>query len=160
MVATDQMNLAELHLLQGDLTAAEALLLEATTQLDELADPARQGSALSLLGRVRLQRGSAVEAEAMQRDALKLTWEHYDLPSTAGVLDALAETAAIAGDQDLGRELLHASEQLRIRSGLKRLPQYTRRLTGLLGELYLDTINPAEAPAKVIERVIYRGLRR
>ncbi len=160
MVATDQMNLAELHLLQGDLTAAEALLLEATTQLDELADPARQGSALSLLGRVRLQRGSAVEAEAMQRDALKLTWEHYDLPSTAGVLDALAETAAIAGDQDLGRELLHASEQLRIRSGLKRLPQYTRRLTGLLGELCLDTINPAEAPAKIIERVIYRGLRR
>jgi hypothetical protein len=139
---------------------AEAMLLQAMAQLTELADPARQGSALSLLGRARLQQGLAVDAAAMQRDALKLVWENHDLPATAGVLDALAETAATMRDQDLGRELLRASEQLRLKSGLKRLPQYTSRLTALLGEISLDPIDGAQAPKKTIERVIYRGLRR
>jgi predicted ATPase len=160
MVATDQMNLAELLLLQGDTVTAEAMLLEATAELANIADPARQGSALNLLGRARLAQGHAAEAEAMQRDALKLTWENRDLSATAGVLDALAETAAAVGNRELGHELLLASEQLRLKSGLIRLPQYTRRLTEALGGFRRNTADGAPAPEKTIERVIYRGLRR
>lgn len=160
MVATDQMNLAELLMLQGDTESAEALLLEATTQFAEIADPARQGSALGLLGRASLQRSLAVEAEAMQKDALKLTWEHQDLAATAGVLDALAETAVTKGDHALGRELLSASEQLRLKSGLKRLPQYTRRLTDLFAEARPAAASCTRSPNETIERVIYRGFRR
>lgn len=160
MVATDQMNLAELLLLQSDPESAEALLLEATATFDDLGDPARQGSALGLLGRSRLARGLVIEAEAMQKDALKLTWENRDIPATAGVLDALAETAAASANPDLGRELLMASDQLRLQSGLMRLPEHTRRLTALLGSLSRNSPEENESPSKSIEHVIYRGLRR
>ncbi|MEZ4563081.1 MAG: tetratricopeptide repeat protein [Thermomicrobiales bacterium] len=160
MVTTGQMNLAELLLLQGEPQVAEALLLEAISRFAELADPARQGSATSLLGRARLQQGLTAEAEALQRDALKLSWENHDLQSAAGILDALAETVATMGDQLLGRDLFRASEQLRAQSGLMRFPEYTRRLTGLLGELPSETTVDDQSPRQTIERVIYRGLRR
>ena len=160
MIATDQMNLAELLLLQGNPAMAEALLMEAISQFTELGDPARHGSALSILGRARLQHGYAQEAEIMQRDALKMTWEHRDLPASAGVLDALAETAGTMGNLDSGRELFRCSEQLRRSSGLKRLPEYTRRLTDLLGELDQDGSGDAQELQTTVERVLYRGGRR
>jgi predicted ATPase/class 3 adenylate cyclase len=160
MGVTDQINLAELHLLIDDPAPAESLLLEAMAHLEALADPARQGYALNLVGRARLQQGQDLEAAAIQRDALKLTWDHHDLPSTAGVLDALAETAAVMGDSALGRDLLQASEQLRLMTGLKRLPQYTRRLTDLLGEFQPDAVGEVRTPEAMIEHVLYRGLRR
>lgn len=160
MAAYGQMNLAELLLLQDEPEAAEALLLEATAQFTEHADPAGQGSALSLLGRARLQKGLTAEAEALQRDALKLSWELHDIQATAGILDALAETSATLGDRVLGRELFRASEQLRLQSGLKRAPQYERRLALQLGDLLPETPTVDQSPQEVIERVIYRGLRR
>lgn len=96
----------------------------------------------------------------MQRDALKLTWENHDLPNTAGVLDAVAETAVWLGDYELARDLLQASEHLRLVSGVKRLPYYTRQLTNLLGDFHRDGASDISALESTIERVIHRGLRR
>ena len=157
--ATDRMNLAEVLMLSGKLDEATPLLLESLNEFVELADPAKEGTVLGLLARVRLAHDQAKEAEAMALQSLKLTWEHRDLAGSASSLDVLAEVAARERGHETALRLVQASNALRTRTGLRRLPAYDRSLLALVPDVGREL--PADSrPESVIESLLYRGLRR
>ncbi|MDQ2653016.1 MAG: tetratricopeptide repeat protein, partial [Chloroflexota bacterium] len=160
MAGTERMNLAEALLLHNELGEAESLLLESISDLEEANDPARRGTALGLLGRTRLVMGDVSAARIILTDALQLAWRSRDMPGCAASLDALAEVSIVTGDMPGARSLVSASNQLRAKSGIQRLPAYAARLAGVNAEL--TRIGAAQTlPAEVvIEREIQRGLRR
>jgi len=158
-VATDRMNLAEVLILSGNIDGAASLLVESLEEFSRLADPAKEGTVLGLLARTRLAQGQEQEAEAMAIQSLKLTWEQRDLAGASSSLDVLAEVAASKRSHDTALKLVHASNALRIRSGLRRLPAYDRRLLTLLPDLAEES-SADKTPESVIEETLYRGLRR
>jgi predicted ATPase len=157
--ATDRMNLAEVLTLTGKQDEATSLLLDSLAEFEALADPAKEGTVIGLLARIRLQQGQGSEAEAMAVQSLRLTWEHRDLAGTASSLDVLAEVAVQKGAVDTGRTLVQASNALRLRTGLRRLPAYTRVLLETIPALNAS-LPEDETPESVVEGLLYRGLRR
>jgi predicted ATPase len=160
MASIERTNLAEALLLNNEIVEAETLLLGTIDDLEEANDPGRKATALGILGRTRLALGNPSAAETILADALRLAWSVRDLAGCAAILDALAEVCVLIGDCSRARSLVGASNQLRKKTGIERLPAYHARLAKVTSQMASVSETEDSSPDSVIERESQRGLRR
>ena len=160
MAGTERMNLAEALLLDGEFGEAQSLLHRVITDFELANDTARRATALGLRARIHLALGELAEAAPLLDDALRLAWPSRDIAACAAILDAMAEVSAKSGDMQRARLLVSASNQLRMQSGIKRMPVYAMQLASLNSELCRDGLDDSLSPDVIIERETQRGLRR
>jgi tetratricopeptide (TPR) repeat protein len=135
MTATDLANLGEIYQLRGALDDAETCYQEALALYETINDPAGHGFISGLLGRLALQRGNPNVAADLVLEGLRLAWHAGDRGGAADMLDALAEAAVELDDLDWAARAFHASEQLRLETGFRRLPAYEPQYETVRGKV-------------------------
>jgi predicted ATPase/class 3 adenylate cyclase len=137
MIATDFANLGEAHHLNGSLEEAEPLYEDALARFEALGDPRGQGSLLTQLGLLALDRQHVAVARRLLRESLRLRLNTGQRGAAAETLEALAEATWCVGEREDAAKLLLAADRLRQETGLVRQPVYEvryQRVRAALGD--------------------------
>jgi hypothetical protein len=103
-------NLAELALIDGDLSEAELRITESLSNAQAIDNPAMIGWCLTLGALLALKRGTLADASTEIRDALEITRDAYDIEGGQIILAAAAALAAASATPLLAAKLWAAAD--------------------------------------------------